>query len=224
MESSVRIACTTCVARLIALVGLIGCFSPRAPEGAPCASSDRCPPPQACVAGFCRLADDHEPDATPAPDVSADAAVDTAVDAVMLPCTVDGLTCNGATPHVFMCGSSCFASCGMGVVAATARNVCAAWSGRLAEIHDAATDACVAAKIGQFAWVGLTQASTATTPDADWSWNNTTPLTYTNWRAGKPDDAGGGENGQEQCALMFNDGTWDDTGCGAIASPFICGR
>jgi Lectin C-type domain len=221
MESSMRIACTTCVARLILLVGLIGCFSPRAPEGAPCASSDHCPPPQACVAGFCRLAGD-EPDAAPPADVSADAAVDTAVDAVVLPCTLDGLTCSGA--QVFMCGSSCFAKCGANVTAGAARNACEAWSGRLAEIPDAATNACVAAKVAQFAWVGLTQASTATTPDAGWSWNNATPLTYTNWRAGKPDDAGGGENGQEQCALIFNDGTWDDTGCGAIATPFICSR
>jgi hypothetical protein len=191
-------------------------------------SSDRCPPPQTCVAGFCRLAENIEPDATAAPDAPPDAPPDSAIDAVVLPCTLDGLTCNpgvlGAPPQVVMCGSQCFTTCGANVNATTARNACDAWSGRLAEIHDAATDACLAPKVAQYAWIGLTQAATATTPAAGWTWNSTTPLTYTNWRAGKPDDGGGGEKGSEQCGALFADGTWDDMSCGAIVSPFICGR
>jgi hypothetical protein len=214
--------------RSISLLALIGCVAPLPPEGGPCRSTDDCPTPQVCVAGTCRHDRGGEIDAAIVRDAQPDSPADAAIDAVTLPCTLDGLTCNpgpfGSQPQVFMCGSACFATCGQGVIAATARNACQAWSGRLAEVHDAATNACITAKVNQSTWFGLSQSSTATTTAAGWTWNGLDAVTYMNWHVGKPDDGGGGEKGAEQCAAIAADGTWDDMSCTSLAMPFVCGR
>jgi hypothetical protein len=204
------------IGRLVAVLGLIGCFSPHPPEGAPCASSEHCPPPQQCVMGTCQL------------DVSRDAAVqidapapDAAIDAPMLPCDLTGFTC-GTGAEVFMCGTQCFARCNALLTNAAASTRCQGWSGKLAEIPDAATNACVTAKIAALSWIGLTQSATATTPAAGWSWNNATPVTFTSWHAGQPDDADGVESHQEQCGTVATDGTWDDQACGFNGLAFVC--
>jgi hypothetical protein len=73
-------------------------------------------------------------------------------------------------------------------------------------------------------WIGLTQSNLATSPSTGWTWNGTTPLVYTNWLSGKPDDADNNENGEEQCAsIRPNGGTWDDDGCGG-SLDFFCER
>ena len=156
-------------------------------------------------------------------DAPGDTPVDMPIDAPPLPCTTAGLTC-GTGPTTFMCGATCFAKCGATVTQPAAQTRCQGWSGHLAEIFDATTNACVASHVGTASWIGLTQALTGMTPAADWSWNNTIPLSYTNWAAGKPDDADGNENHQEQCGNINPNGTWDDTECNAVALPFFCSR
>jgi hypothetical protein len=206
--------------RTALLLGLIGCVPPIPPEGSPCRSDQECPTSQTCERGVCRHGSFDEPDAAIVHD---SAPVDTAIDAAPRPCTTDGLTCN-TTAVAFMCGTTCFAKCGQGVVQATAETACEAWSGRLAEVPDATTNTCLAAHAGTDSWFGLTQSPAATTPDAGWTWNGVDPVTFISWAAGKPDDAGGGENGAEQCAAIASNGTWDDMSCSAFAFPFTCSR
>jgi hypothetical protein len=69
----------------------------------------------------------------------------------------------------------------------------------------------------------LTDPQPSATPGANWTWNNTTPVVYTNWVSGKPDDGGGGENGSEQCAHIETGGIWDDEACNN-GRPFFCSR
>jgi hypothetical protein len=43
---------------VLALVLLVGCYSPNAPQGAPCSDAHGCPSDQSCIAGFCARPDD----------------------------------------------------------------------------------------------------------------------------------------------------------------------
>lgn len=65
------------------------------------------------------------------------------------------------------------------------------------------------------AWVGLYNDINS------WRWSlNGFPLknvTYSNWKAGEPDNYAG----KEACAIMAGYGTWDDASC-TEAKPFIC--
>jgi len=68
-------------------VGLVACYEPQLPLGAPCRDSARCPDGQQCIAGACSLADLAPVDASPGsghervpPDATSDAAIDAAGD------------------------------------------------------------------------------------------------------------------------------------------------
>jgi hypothetical protein len=60
--------------------------------------------------------------------------------------------------------------------------------------------------------------------DGPWVWVDGTPLTstYTNWQAGRPDDAGGGQDCLIVWVIGRLQGLWDDTYCSDV-SPFLCG-
>jgi len=146
------------------------------------------------------------------------------IDATVLPCDLAGFTC-GVGAEVFMCGTTCFARCNALVTNSGAQPRCAAWSGKLAELPDATTNTCVTAKIAALSWIGLTQSASAATPADGWTWNGTTPVTFTSWHVGKPDDGGGGvEHGREQCGVLLTDGTWDDDACAFNGLAFVCQR
>jgi len=162
---------------------------------------------------------DAAPDSHPI-EMPIDAAIDSAPP---LPCTIDGLTCPGATPTVFMCGTTCVAKCQSAQTFASAESFCAGWQGHLAKVPDDATNACIAPHVGQASWLGLTQAANQPTPGDGWTWTDTSPLTYTRWAAGKPDDGGGGENNAENCAHIEPGGVWDDESCGNQRF-FYCSR
>ncbi len=50
-----------------------------------------------------------------------------------------------------------------------------------------------------------------------WGWVDGSPVNYTNWRDGEPNDAGPGED----CGSWFDDGEWNDAGCGE-QRPYVC--
>jgi Lectin C-type domain len=210
------------VCRAVVIALLAGCYSPRIQEGAPCDSPDECPTQLRCVQRTCQLRDPLPPDA------GVDAAeVDTAVDAtppdaMVLPCTTTGLTCGG-TATVFMCGGHCWVHCTSAVTSTTADQACTGWQGALGQVDDATEESCVIARIAATSWIGLSQSAAATTPGMDWTWNARTPLVYTHWAAGKPDDGGNGENRSEQCGKLQTDGQWDDAVC-TQANRFLCER
>ena len=213
------------------LIGFAGCYHPSAlPEGAPCQRTEQCPESQQCVLGSCLRSAPPAVDARPAPPPDA-GMTDAMVDAMMVDCVPDNLTCGSGTPQVFTCGTQCWVKCTDTVSRATAETRCTGWNGALGEIDDATENSCVAGKIQTATfWIGAIQGSGAAMPADKWTWNGdaTRPLDsnhYTSWMPGKPDDADRVENGQEQCATIRPGGTWDDDGCNP-AQPlgFFCRR
>jgi hypothetical protein len=207
-------------------VGFAGCYDPSTlPEGAPCQRTDQCPESQQCVLGSCSRSAQSPVDARSTPP---DAMADAMVDAMPVPCNADGLTCGGA-PTVFLCGTQCWVKCTDTVSRTAADTRCTGWTGALGEIDDASEQTCVASHIMTVQiWLGATQGAGAMTPNDKWTWNGdaTRPLDsnhYNNWAQGKPDDAGGVEDGQEQCAAMLPGGGWDDDPCDQLQG-FFCRR
>lgn len=202
--------------------GFAGCYNPPSlQEGAPCQRSEQCPDPQRCVLGSCSLHDPPPVDARPPPPT--DAMIDAVVDAMPPPCSTAGLSCGG-TATMFACGGHCWVKCTGAVLRVTAETACAGWTGALGEIDDATENGCVASHITTSAfWFGAVQGDAAATPDDKWTWNGTTPLVYTSWATGKPDDADGVEDGMEQCGTIRPGGTWDDDSCNQPLG-FFCER
>jgi len=177
---------------------------------------------QHCVLGSCSAREAPAVDASPpAPDAAIDALPP--IDAMRLACSTAGLACGGGTATMFMCGGNCWVRCTANVTRNTAKTACTNWMGALGQIDDATEQSCVTAHVTASSWIGLLQNDMATTPGMGWTWNATTPLVFTNWSAGKPDDADNNENREEQCADIRMGGTWDDDFC---SSPldFFCER
>lgn len=206
--------------RAVAIALLAGCYSPRPQEGAPCNAPEQCPTGQRCVLGSCRLRDLPADADGGAPDSGA--AVDARLDAMVLPCTADGLTCGGGA-MAFPCGGHCWVYCPTATTWTSASQSCTGWQGALGQVDDATEDTCAAAQIAADSWIGLSQSDPATTPGMGWTWNGKTPVVYTHWVNGKPDDGDGRESGAEQCGKMQTDGQWDDAGC-TQANRFLCER
>lgn len=104
-----------------------------------------------------------------------------------------------------------------------ARDAAAASGGYLATIDNAAENAFLQPKIGaNVAWIGFNDMAT----EGSFAWVSGDPVTYTNWRSGDPNDAGGncstaGAIGQADFTVIHkNDGQWlDRQGC--MAYEFI---
>lgn len=206
-------------AAVVAAALAAGCYHPVVPEGAPCTTSTECPTSQRCWAGACRV---HEPEVD-AGATDAAAAVDAAaIDAAPLACTTAGLTCAG-TATVFTCGGHCWVRCTSNVSRELARAACVGWQGALGQIDDAVEESCVTSHLTAASWLGLLQRPTATATTDDWTWNDSAPVVYTRWQTGKPDDRDGKETGEEQCAKIQTDGTWDDVAC-TSSLDFVCER
>lgn len=202
--------------------GLAGCYNPPSlQEGAPCQRTEQCPDPQQCVLGRCSLHESPADARPPAPD----AAIDAPADAMPPVCSTAGLSCAGGTVTMFPCGGHCWVQCTAAVSRDMAQAACTGWTGALGEIDDATEQGCVAPQVSAPTWIGAIQSDTARTPSDGWTWNGNaaTPLVYTSWTPGKPDDAGNGEDGMEQCASIRVGGGWDDDGCGQ-ARAFFCER
>ena len=65
----------------------------------------------------------------------------------------------------------------------------------------------------------------ATDANAEGSWNNHgSPLVYTNWAAGQPDNYYGGYTSDQDCALINwgGLGLWDDRQCEDFTYGYVC--
>jgi hypothetical protein len=98
------------------------------------------------------------------------------------------------------------------------RAACQALGGDLASIHSAAENAAVLAVIPQSAapWIGATDAVS----EGTWRWSDGTPWDYSNWAPGEPND----EGGNEDCALLYASGAWNDGQCPVSDRGAVCRR
>ncbi len=212
---------------LAVVVVLAGCYSPTPHEGAPCSASGTCPEPLRCKSDRCLLGDPvtdgassersvDSPSDTPISDAPVDAP---------LACNTAGLSCSGTRGFTNCQNGStsiCIATCTQAVSHEVAQNLCVAWGGKLATLDSAAAETCQMSTVNS--WIGLEQASAATTPGAGWTWNGSTPLSFTDWAAGQPNDLDGVENQLEQCGILnLADGAWHDIPC-TSSYGFMCRR
>ena len=93
---------------------------------------------------------------------------------------------------------------------------CLAAGLQLASVQSAAENALlVTAAAGNTVWIGGTDAAS----EGTWVWSpSNTPLSYTNWYAGEPNNSGG-----EDCLLgNWKSGTWNDARCTKDVPRAMC--
>ena len=64
------------------------------------------------------------------------------------------------------------------------------------------------------AWIGATDAVS----EGTWMWSDGTPWDYQTWAGGQPDDW----DGNEDCALMWASGAWNDGQCSDSDRGAVC--
>jgi hypothetical protein len=176
------------------------------------------------VAGCGRIAFDAHGDRGDAPAIKDDGpsgTMDGTADVPVAACAAQ--PCAG-TGTAMMCNGRCVTHCTDMVLQDEAANRCSVWGGTLSPVHDQADNDCVHLVSASGSWIGYMQAMGSTTLVDNWSWLDGVSSAYTNWGVGEPMDAEGIENGQEQCAMMFPDGTWVDTGCTVTPAEVNCSR
>lgn len=113
------------------------------------------------------------------------------------------------------------------VTFADAATRCAGLSASLATIEHYTEYTVLGARYTTWTWIGLTQATGAGMPTSGWSWSGS-PSTFgitpssPPWGGGEPNDAGGGENGAEDCARARSNGFYDYP-C-EMTSAYLCER
>ncbi|XP_061044804.1 low affinity immunoglobulin epsilon Fc receptor [Eubalaena glacialis] len=65
-------------------------------------------------------------------------------------------------------------------------------------------------------WIGLRDLDI----EGEFIWMDSSPLGYSNWQPGEPNDAGQGEN----CVMMQGSGQWNDVFCGSYLNSWVCDR
>ncbi len=148
-------------------------------------------------------------------DDTADGSIDAGVDAREPDAEEPDAAVDAAMPRPCVGGQQTATTCFMkGPAAATwanARAACAliypdAQLAKITSADDQSKLPILAAGI-QNTWIGANDLTT----EGVFVWSDTTPLTYTNWNAGEPNDGGGGED----CAITAGDRNyeWDDRPC-----------
>jgi len=155
------------------------------------------------------------------------ATIDAAIDA---PLADARLCAGGAARATDPMTGSCFVYFTGPATYVNATAACTAFGSRLAVIKGAQTNATVRSLIGQTdAFIGASDS--AAEGAFTWLGNPADPITvgatYSNWRAGEPNNANG--SFEEDCAIIEGDqgGTWDDRPCapppeGAGAYAYVC--
>jgi hypothetical protein len=167
------------------------------------------------------LGTDVGPNVVGADGNSADSAAAPPIDAA----GPDARACTGGDAHQSD-GTSCFLLFSTAKTWAQAKTACDALPGHLAKITSAAENTIVAQlSLNTDSFIGATDAVT----EGTFLWEDGTPLTFTNYRTGEPNNGGG--QYQEDCLVLSGkksvDG-WDDRPCttgivlGAGAYPYIC--
>ncbi|XP_047200502.1 macrophage mannose receptor 1 [Hippoglossus stenolepis] len=97
---------------------------------------------------------------------------------------------------------------------------CYAEKASLVSIHSKDEQAYVNTMVGTgrvtAAWIGMRMIGIA---NGQYLWMDHSPVTYTHWASGEPNNA----NGEEQCVHMNrHQGGWNDANCGRAAAGYVC--
>lgn len=151
------------------------------------------------------------------PSLIADAAIDSP--------SPDARPCMGGAAHVQAPGGSCFILMTGPKPRADAEADCVALGGHLASVTSAADSAAVTTLVAATpaAFLGATDLAT----EGTYLWPDGTPLTFTNWRTGEPNNGNG--QYQEDCLVVVGTlgGGWDDRPCapppaGSGSYAYVC--
>ena len=96
---------------------------------------------------------------------------------------------------------------------------CLAAGLQLATVQSASENALLlTAAAGNRVWIGGTDAAS----EGEWKWSSTgTPLSYTNWYSGQPDNWGGNEDCLEFNWKASSPGKWNDGPC-SVKRKYVC--
>jgi len=160
--------------------------------------------------------DDDDPSNAPSFDETCDGQ-DNDCDALVDELSPMNATCNGCT--LAMDGDRAYAFCPPPTDFDGARTGCMAFGGDLVKIDDAAelgfitgSDVPASGGVGGY-FIGANDRDA----EGQFVWTDGSPVVFTNWAAGEPNDAGGAEDCTE---MNVDSGIWNDVGCDARA--FIC--
>jgi len=109
-----------------------------------------------------------------------------------------------------------------------ADDACAAYGYRLVTFDSAAEGEWVEATVltypsGPAWWIGFTDRSA----EGSWAWADGSPVTYTNWSAGEPNNSHGGEcdntTTEEDCGMVrWSGSAWNDYPCTCTTEYSVC--
>jgi len=127
---------------------------------------------------------------------------------------IDARPCTGGDANA-MDGTSCLVFVKDAVDHDTAFAACAAMNARMVKIDSATTNAAVAKlAAGSDTFIGATDTAT----EGTFVWDDGTPLVFTNFRTGEPNNGSG--QYQEDCLVIeaskTPDDTWDDRPCAPV--------
>lgn len=143
------------------------------------------------------------------------------VDAPAADAPVDARVCAGGDARATDMEGSCLVLFGTPRTWSNASAACMQLGARLLVIDDADTDLVARTLAGtKDVFVGLTDVVTENT----FVWVDGTPLGYTNWRTGEPNDGNG--NFAEDCGIIngVRGGQWDDRPCATDPAVGVLGE
>lgn len=149
---------------------------------------------------------------------SMDGGADAILDAPDAP--PDARLCDGGDAHKLSADGTCYLRFDTAHDRAGAAAVCAANNTTLAIIKSAA-DQAAAISLGSTVdlWIGATDLVT----EGTFLWPDTTPVVFSAWSPGEPND--GGTDGEDCSVLAFTAqraGKWDDRNCITAAYTALC--
>lgn len=185
-------------------------------DGNACTAGDLCQA-AACLPGAVTVCDDKEPCTANSCDPKTGCVYTPTAGASVPAC--DGVVANGA----------CFKALAVNLSWTQAQAGCVAWGGHLARISSAAENTSVRSIANTVCgaastlWIGATDQFT----EGAFVWTDGTPLTYTNWAGGEPNNcvgccsiANAGEDGSQ----MLASGQWNDVCVATAAACHVCRR
>jgi hypothetical protein len=159
--------------------------------------------------------------------VGADSGIDSPPPPPPIDARPDARSCTGGDSHAMDSDGNCYLFFTGPKTFPQAKTACTAETAHLAKITSATQNTVVAQlSLGSDAFIGATDAVT----EGTFLWDDNTPLTFTNYGTGEPNNGGGVY--QEDCLVMAGKrtpaDTWDDRPCttaivaGAGSYSYVC--